>query len=96
MYICPICGYNQLDYPPFSKEGYPSDTICPCCGTQFGYEVVKVDLARFKQLRDLWIKGGCPFFEVKKPDGWILSDQLQNVEKITFDKDRYDFTSEKL
>ena len=31
MYTCPVCAYAALIYPP---EDF---TICPSCGTDFGY-----------------------------------------------------------
>ena len=35
--ICPACGYDGLEEPPWT-DGSASDEICPSCGIQFGYE----------------------------------------------------------
>lgn len=28
-YICPICGYENLEEPPYDEIGEPSYKICP-------------------------------------------------------------------
>ena len=33
-FICPVCGWNDLEQDPSMK----THEICPCCGTQFGYD----------------------------------------------------------
>jgi len=49
MHTCPVCGYNQLRYPP---EDF---TICPSCGTEFGYH----DSRRTHwELRVQWVNEG--------------------------------------
>lgn len=48
-YTCPVCDYDKLKRPP---EG---DTICPSCGTQFGYHDFTLSHA---ELRERWIKSG--------------------------------------
>lgn len=49
MHTCPVCGYAQLEFPP---EDF---TICPSCGTEFGYQ----DTSRsHATLRQEWIAGG--------------------------------------
>lgn len=37
-FMCPVCGYPGLNYPPHSSSGSPSHEICPCCGFHFGYD----------------------------------------------------------
>ncbi|MGB7430615.1 MAG: hypothetical protein WA933_22715 [Microcoleaceae cyanobacterium] len=35
---CRVCGYD-MKYPIWGEDGNtPSFDICPCCGTEFGYE----------------------------------------------------------
>lgn len=50
--------------------------ICPCCGTEFGYDD---DLGvTYRQLRDLWVQNGAPWFSpvvTPKPD-WNPLRQL--------------------
>lgn len=35
-YICPICGYDKLEYDPYYNGVLASCDICPCCGFEFG------------------------------------------------------------
>lgn len=62
-HTCPVCGYAEMPYPPESHE------ICPCCGTEFGYD----DFTRsYQELRDKWLAGGGAWFSPvhNPPDGW--------------------------
>jgi hypothetical protein len=88
-YICPICGYSDLNYEPFDKSGNPSDTICSCCGYQFGYELSRPDTNLILQLRQNWISKNCPFFDISKPKNWELESQLKNTLEIDLDKNYY-------
>jgi hypothetical protein len=71
-YTCPVCAFNQLTFPP------QDHVICPCCGTQFGYD----DVAHsYRELRNIWLgKGGewfnieCPSFATRRH--WNAWDQL--------------------
>ena len=66
---CPVCGYNELSRPP------QDDTICPCCGTHFGYH----DYATtHEELRLRWIANGAHWFSRarKQPAGWDPMTQL--------------------
>ena len=67
-FTCPVCGYPCLDEEPWrsgEKYDFPSDDICPSCGTQFGYEDMLPDPAeRFERhlaLRKNWIAEGRPW-----------------------------------
>jgi hypothetical protein len=74
-YTCPVCGFNQLENPP------EDHVICPCCGTQFGYD----DVAHsYRELRNIWLhKGGrwfnieCPSFSIRRH--WNAWDQLDGA-----------------
>jgi len=60
-YNCPVCGFPDLEFPP------QDHTICPSCGTQFGYDDVghsHIDL------RKLWIWEGAPWFLENPPPHW--------------------------
>ena len=66
---CPVCGYKQLSQPP------RADTICPCCGTHFGYH----DYATtHEELRARWISKGAPWFSRarQQPADWDPMVQL--------------------
>lgn len=60
-YVCPVCGFNELPYPPRDYH------ICPCCGTEFGK-----DDAEFSQtqLRELWVATRARWFFGNPPQYW--------------------------
>lgn len=63
MYTCPVCSYDQLEFPPDDWH------ICYCCGTQFRYD----DCGKsHEQLREEWIAGGCKWWSEcdKPPADW--------------------------
>ena len=73
MYMCPVCGYNRLRFPP---EDY---TICPSCGTKFGYsDTTKSHSA----LRYDWLAHGARWQSgaTSPPPGWNPYEQLANLE----------------
>src|SRR5712691_11392193 len=70
-YTCPVCAYSMV-------EPVEEGNICPCCGTEFGYDD---DLGvTYRQLRQLWIEHGCPWFSpvAAMPNDW--EPILQMVE----------------
>jgi hypothetical protein len=71
-HTCPVCGYNELEDPP--EPG----TVCPCCGTEFGYDDEDLSTA---ELRGRWIRDGARWWspEVPAPPGWEPVAQLRNV-----------------
>ncbi len=85
MYICPVCGYSELEESPYDKFGDSSFEICPCCGTEFGYHDFvknKKDLTlRWKSLREKWLRKNAKWhFPEKKPKKWSLKEQLKNLK----------------
>ena len=50
---CPVCGYKKLTKPPLNFS------ICPCCGTEFGYDDAKLFHA---ELRRQWALAGARWF----------------------------------
>ncbi len=68
-YVCPVCGYAKLKYPPTDY------TICPCCGTEFGYK----DFAMtHEELRNQWIASGAHWDSqrISPPTDWDPFEQL--------------------
>lgn len=68
-YICPVCGYPELEAPPENFE------ICACCGTEFALDD---DTKSHKQLMGEWILNDTPWFsdDTPKPWGWSAFAQL--------------------
>ena len=51
-YICPVCGCDKLEDPPYYEHFAGSNEICPCCGFEFGvddFDCAEIDM---KQLSD--------------------------------------------
>jgi len=76
MYVCPVCGYNKLRYPP------ENESICPSCYTEFGYD----DATRsHAELRREWLANG-PRWEganvMPVPFDWQPYAQLKNIGVI--------------
>ena len=85
-YICTVCGYPNLSEPPWIFEkSYPSDEICPSCGTHFGYNdfgTTKEEIiSRQINLRESWLKNGMKWWSIYRvvPSDWNLSAQLKNI-----------------
>lgn len=73
-YICPVCGYDRLEEPPYIDGYIPSHDICDCCGSEFG-------LDDCEEYRKKWIDMGCPWFSPEsKPINWNLNEQLKNIQ----------------
>ena len=69
-YTCPVCAFRDLPLPPTSF------TICPCCGTEFGYDDFAIG---YDALRQRWISHGAQWFasdEWPAPQGWNAFVQL--------------------
>jgi len=86
-FVCPACGYDQLEQPAWLDERHPSDQICPSCGIQFGYDdAVGGDLAArafvYRDWREAWRERGCPWASTghEPPQGWDPQQQILRVE----------------
>jgi hypothetical protein len=81
---CPVCGYAELFDIPW-VGGHPSDEICPCCGTHFGYDDFETDAAarsaRHAALRKAWVDAGYPWFSQTRtsPPDWDPRRQLAAI-----------------
>lgn len=75
MYMCPVCGYDGLRFPP---DNY---TICPSCGTKFSYSDVT---KKHSELREEWLANGAHWqsMVVAPPIGWNPYQQLRNLEAL--------------
>ena len=75
---CPVCG-AVLDFEPYEGD-LPSFEICPCCGTQFGYDDAT---RRHSDLRQQWIDNGKRWWLTSDapPPGWDPDAQLAFVQK---------------
>ena len=71
-YLCPVCGYNELDQPPNRYN------ICPSCGTEFDSDDLVLS---HSELRKQWIDNGTRWWSefVLPPNGWDPFGQLLNV-----------------
>lgn len=71
-YICPVCGFNELNEPPRDW------IICPCCLTEFDYSNASWTYA---ELRQDWIEAGAQWGTsyIPKPVGWSAVRQLRNI-----------------
>jgi hypothetical protein len=82
---CPICGWPSLEEPPFDEDNEGSDEICPSCGAHFGFDdegLWGAPLeARFVELRQSWVRAGCPWWSKRlpPPSGWDPWEQLYNA-----------------
>lgn len=80
LYICPVCGYPDLDDPPRSPSGGGSYEICPSCGFEFG--VTDDDQGfTYAQWRAKWVDAGMPWqgYDMPKPLDWNPVAQLQRL-----------------
>lgn len=78
LYVCPVCGYPDLNRDPKSLACFE---ICPCCGFQFN--VTDDDEGyTFEQWRAKWIAGGMVWSEdyLSPPANWDPVKQLGNVK----------------
>lgn len=88
LFICPVCGYPNLDETPRQEVSGASYEICPSCGFQFG--VTDEDEGySYEHWRQQWIDRGMPWWSNSRrpPEGWQPKHQLRNIG-ITDDDSR--------
>jgi hypothetical protein len=78
MYRCLVCGYPDLDEPPYDEFGCSSFAICPCCGTEFGYDDAATS---HEELRRRWVADGARWFSraTPPPPHWSAAEQLEQA-----------------
>lgn len=76
--ICPVCGYPDLEEPPYDEHGCSSFEICPSCGVEFGYDDSTTD---HEALRERWVADGMKWHGVAKPQpsDWNPKEQLKRT-----------------
>jgi hypothetical protein len=70
---CRVCG-NLQGEPPWGEDGCPTDDICDCCETQFGYE--DCQLSAIKAARQRWLTKDANWKYPKK--NWHGSNLIKN------------------
>lgn len=77
--ICRVCGLKFKDYYPWGENSdSPSFDICPCCGTEFGYQDCIIEA--IKAQRERWKNSGYNWkYEKEKPLNWLLEEQLAQI-----------------
>jgi hypothetical protein len=80
-YTCPVCGYQNLPFPPLDYE------ICPSCGTEFEYHDARRTHA---QLREAWVRAGALWHSLSTPEPYGWNPWLQLVSAGLLDVFRLD------
>lgn len=80
-FICPVCGYPDLDEAAYDSYGCATYNICPCCGTEFGYD--DSEISHFS-LRQRWITNGMKWWSehLPPPDNWSPIQQLKDAGMV--------------
>ena len=84
---CTVCGFDGLDESPAYF------TICPCCGTEFGYD----DFVRgHDELLAEWIVKGMQWHSSvsPRPAGWEPIEQLVRAGLVSYQSVAEDTRSE--
>jgi hypothetical protein len=79
-FVCPVCGYPDLEDPPRSASGAGSLEICPSCGFQFG-KSDDDDGWSYAAWRERWVAEGMAWDRgsSEPPEGWDPRAQLRAV-----------------
>ncbi len=78
LYICRVCGAEQLDAPWGDDGESPTYEICDCCGVEFGYE--DSTLQGIKNYRAKWLDGGAKWNNKKsEPSKWSREEHLSCI-----------------
>jgi hypothetical protein len=82
---CRVCGLWREEPPWGENCDLPTFSICPCCGTEFGYEDGGLETVR--QQRQKWLEGKLNYVEdgqmwfqpEERPEDWSVEEQLEKV-----------------
>ena len=88
-YFCPVCGYPELDEPPYFENEAGSFEICPCCFIEFGFTEGGRDGDALRdwiaEYRSAWVAQGMPWRSESRysqpPRDWDPSVQILNVKQ---------------
>ena len=85
-FVCPACGYPDLDKPMRDEHGIPSHRICPCCGFQGGHTDDSAGHS-YQQWRERWVGHGMRWRDdiEPPPSGWDTRAQLMNLDASSGD-----------
>jgi hypothetical protein len=76
--FCFVCGLRQSSAPWGDDGQSPGFEICPCCGTEFGYEDA-TDVGVFRA-RSRWRERKYAWLDPRaKPSEWDPESQLENA-----------------
>ncbi len=81
--LCPVCGL-PLGAPAWAGD-LASFAICPCCGTQFGYDDSCGGDATARRTwwwkaRQAWVAAGMRWWSSSRPPaGWNATEQLARL-----------------
>ena len=78
IFTCVVCGYDELDEPPYDEYGCSSFTICPCCGTEFGYDDYSI---AHEVLRQRWVASGMKWWSTAVPEP-VNFDPIAQLQKF--------------
>jgi hypothetical protein len=80
-FVCPVCGFDQLDDPPVDEDGDGLFEICPSCGFQFGVSDDDEGFT-YASWRAKWVSVGMPWDSERirpAPEGWDPQRQLEKL-----------------
>ncbi len=79
-YNCPVCGFDELKYPPYNELMGGSNEMCQSCGYEFGYHDDDQEITH-EEWRERWIKNGMKWRvdDKHKPLHWNPVAQLRNI-----------------
>lgn len=86
-YVCPVCGYPDLEELPRGEATGGSYEICPSCGFQFGVTDDDRGIA-YEQWRARWIAEGMQWASTgieHPPPGWDPKRQLERLTEQGFE-----------
>lgn len=87
-YMCPVCGYPDLEAIPHDEYGGASYEICPSCGFQFGYTDDDQGIT-YQLWRERWIASGMVWnsIGISPPPEWDPEGQLRGMSEAARERE---------